>query len=444
MDVMVKIPRALVLHCFFFWAFVVSRLAQGVHYCSPTPGNVITISGESSGEIKTLLNGESSYGDNRDCVWVIDAGANKRIWIEIVTSKLQWAPSGAICEGYDYMRIRNGSSSAATEIISWCGTHKPQSLLSTGRYLFLQFKTNAQNVYKYAGVHLRFGTYDRLSCPPISSQWSNGNTSLCITVFQENITWKSAQQHCGWMQSNLIKMYSADMAVFVADQISQNTSQSSYWIGLHDIAKENVFLWIDGTKPTFDRLSSNTGVDRDDCVSVSTLTNVWLESNCDEEKPAYACSMIAGGPFPIYNIPKVGEYPVEPLEKASPLVIGLISAGVVIFILVIVVIVAVVHCKVIKKGRRQGDKRTEEINVEMDNAAQSLRLENVETANDSVNAQSPAMQSPGAASNSNAQGPTASPPAYVPNPRPSNQHIAPPGYDEAMGHPVFEYSPSNI
>ena len=80
-----------------------------VIYCNRRQETTV-ISNMISGQIKTLYPGSSYYDNNMDCTWVIDAGEGdeRAISLTVERSHLQWAPSGAICPGYDYMEIWDG------------------------------------------------------------------------------------------------------------------------------------------------------------------------------------------------------------------------------------------------------------------------------------------------------------------------------------------------
>ena len=61
-----------------------------------------------SGTIRTVLEGKGDYGNNLKCNWLLDAGENRRAYVHIVSTNLQFTPSNAICNGYDFLDFREG------------------------------------------------------------------------------------------------------------------------------------------------------------------------------------------------------------------------------------------------------------------------------------------------------------------------------------------------
>jgi hypothetical protein len=60
----------------------------------------VTITGETTGIIKTLVSGTSQYGNNLNCGWVINGGTGNRIQMLIGGVDLQSAPVYTSCGGY--------------------------------------------------------------------------------------------------------------------------------------------------------------------------------------------------------------------------------------------------------------------------------------------------------------------------------------------------------
>ena len=77
------------------------------HYCEN--GNTVTITGETTGIIKTLVSGTSQYGNNLNCGWVINGGTGNRIQMLIGGVNLQSAPVYTSCGGYDHLSIKDGN-----------------------------------------------------------------------------------------------------------------------------------------------------------------------------------------------------------------------------------------------------------------------------------------------------------------------------------------------
>ena len=86
-----------------------------MYYALPNP-NVseyiilfLSILGETEGLIVTRKQGESQYGDNYKCKWLIDAGENMRLKLTVLSTDLEWAPTYTTCSGYDNLQIIEGN-----------------------------------------------------------------------------------------------------------------------------------------------------------------------------------------------------------------------------------------------------------------------------------------------------------------------------------------------
>ena len=90
-------------HCILYTSVC---LSGSTFYCDDKKTSVIT---DPSGYIRTVNEGQAHYGNNMLCKWVIDSGSPyKRVQLTVEESDLQWAPENAICNGYDYIQIRDG------------------------------------------------------------------------------------------------------------------------------------------------------------------------------------------------------------------------------------------------------------------------------------------------------------------------------------------------
>ena len=64
--------------------------------------------GETEGTIITRREGETYYGNNYNCKWLIDAGEGKRIKLTILSMDLEWVPTYTTCSQYDNVKIIEG------------------------------------------------------------------------------------------------------------------------------------------------------------------------------------------------------------------------------------------------------------------------------------------------------------------------------------------------
>ncbi|KAL9985302.1 hypothetical protein ACROYT_G007690 [Oculina patagonica] len=89
-----------------------------------------------------------NYPTNVDCVWQITTPYNTRMRLKVQTLSIQscgeWGtPEFCSC---DYLEIRDGSSSGDRLLATFCGTKVPDALYSSGRHLWVRFKSDGQVV----------------------------------------------------------------------------------------------------------------------------------------------------------------------------------------------------------------------------------------------------------------------------------------------------------
>ena len=85
--------------------------ASSVIPCSKD-GDLVKIdlsTGDGTSQLVTRYRGDSYYGDNQHCEWLVDAGSDQgRVMVTVLENDLHWAPETAICPGYDYVEVRDG------------------------------------------------------------------------------------------------------------------------------------------------------------------------------------------------------------------------------------------------------------------------------------------------------------------------------------------------
>ncbi|OWF48164.1 uncharacterized protein LOC110453411 [Mizuhopecten yessoensis] len=288
-------------------AFAVLGKSQELYYCDN--GNVLNIAGETSGTIITRQLGEPHYSDNLHCGWKLDAGLGKRIKLTVKNVDLQWAASYALCSGYDHLSVRNGQTATSEVLLDICDSTNPYQLVSSGQYLYLYFISNDKNFYDHAGITLMFQTYDASSCPP---GWTNLSTSnFCYSLMTQPASGTSytlAQQNCGYIQSNLIKIDSRQLFNKVQAYGKNVAGLKEVWIGLNDLRKEETYQWLDGSGLTLgDKMDTFSGSKEQDCVVHNFDTQKWVVKNCDSEKKSYICEKVRVGPTTVYSVPEASD-----------------------------------------------------------------------------------------------------------------------------------------
>ena len=109
----------------------------------------------SASDVKTLTsqNYPSKPENNLNCNWIleVDSGLSPgRYIVKVTFSDLE-------VECDDSLKFYDGSSTASSLLGSYCGSShqdQPQVIYSTGRYLYVSFRTN--DILTYKGFSLRF------------------------------------------------------------------------------------------------------------------------------------------------------------------------------------------------------------------------------------------------------------------------------------------------
>ena len=109
--------------------------------------NQIQVTG--SGGAITSPNYPLTYKSNMDCTWKITVPSGKSVRLSFVgTYNLESSCSSSSGYNEDYVRIRDGSSTTSTSLGKFCGSTKPQPIVTSGRYATVQFKTDSSLQYK--------------------------------------------------------------------------------------------------------------------------------------------------------------------------------------------------------------------------------------------------------------------------------------------------------
>ena len=109
------------------------------------PGNIynnkLTLSG-SSGSLQSPQD-HNSYHSGSSCDWLITVPEGKIVKLKF--DKLDLKPSyGSECT-VDYVEVFDGKQSDGESKGKFCGDSKPEDILSSGRYMWVRFRTDPQN-----------------------------------------------------------------------------------------------------------------------------------------------------------------------------------------------------------------------------------------------------------------------------------------------------------
>lgn len=128
-----------------------SRLDVPFRAFATVPGSVAGCAGEQPlavGATPVIVSDgseDSRYGNNMHCWWQITAPTGRSVVLTFREFSLQ-PPSGSDGQCRDWVRLYDGPTKVATLIGTYCGSTLPPVMVSSGRALTLEFKTDARIV----------------------------------------------------------------------------------------------------------------------------------------------------------------------------------------------------------------------------------------------------------------------------------------------------------
>ena len=137
------------------WAFL-SLFITATQYCGE-------FFWEPTGEIKSPgFNLDIPYLPNSDCVWKISTDVNRTIALGLVDDTFDVEEGTSIYScNRDYLAVYDGENDQARRLGNFCGDaygmRAFRTLYSSGRHLYLKFKSDGKNQRK--GFHLRYQTF---------------------------------------------------------------------------------------------------------------------------------------------------------------------------------------------------------------------------------------------------------------------------------------------
>ncbi|KAK3791975.1 hypothetical protein RRG08_035466 [Elysia crispata] len=85
-----------------------------------------------------------NYPNNARCVWTITTDPDTRVMLTFSYFQLEY---GYDC-AYDFLVIRDGSDPTSNVLQRLCGSSTPETIVSTGNVMFIEFQTNYRRIYK--------------------------------------------------------------------------------------------------------------------------------------------------------------------------------------------------------------------------------------------------------------------------------------------------------
>ena len=145
-------PEALILNrfyrltnsfCFSIFDFTVRTPGK----CSPNSpflhNNNLQLTSSSGGTFRSPSY-PSYYPGGMVCTWKITVLSNKRIKLYFDNFRLE----SGLCSSNDYLEVRDGPSSTSLRKGTYCGSSAPPTITSSGRYLWVRFRSDSQTTYR--------------------------------------------------------------------------------------------------------------------------------------------------------------------------------------------------------------------------------------------------------------------------------------------------------
>lgn len=106
--------------------------------------------------------------------------------------------------------------------------------------------------------------------------------SYCYQAYNYRKNWYRSRDFCRSMGTDLISIHSRDEMDFIISHYLKVSNR--YWIGLNRIARDNQFVWSDGTKVNYlnwDKKEPNDLNNNEKCVQVwEKGPGTWNDNNC--------------------------------------------------------------------------------------------------------------------------------------------------------------------
>lgn len=103
------------------------------------------------------------YPNNMDCMWQITTPPNTRINLKVISMSIQSCDD---CK-CDFLEIRDGNSSSDRLLAKFCGSKLPGDLYSSGRHLWVRFKSDGEHVESGFAAMFKSSVIKENYCPAI-------------------------------------------------------------------------------------------------------------------------------------------------------------------------------------------------------------------------------------------------------------------------------------
>jgi hypothetical protein len=98
------------------------------------------------------------------------------------------------------------------------------------------------------------------------------------------LAWSDARAHCQAEGGDLVSLHGPSENLFAVNVL---VTTPDAWIGLHDMDREGVFVWSDGTPLDYENWEDGQPDDADatqNCIEIGPSRR-WFDGSCDDELP---------------------------------------------------------------------------------------------------------------------------------------------------------------
>ncbi|XP_039371138.1 CD209 antigen-like protein E [Mauremys reevesii] len=162
-----------------------------------------------------------------------------------------------------------------------------------GRYSQLLQWTLHTNICALESPSSNTSEPHNVSCSLCPCQWIS-NKGRCYYFSPTMSPWSNSRSSCQKEQADLVIINDREEQVF----LSQRKRQLIYWIGLTDVAKEDLWKWVDGTDLNQEKFWYDSQPDNyldEDCATLTNqlpLPHNWNDDNCNK-RLHYICEKAA-------------------------------------------------------------------------------------------------------------------------------------------------------
>jgi len=105
----------------------------------------------------TSPNYPNNYPNSKTCRWLISVPVGHRVKLTFETFLLETCLVSSTCT-CDHVEVRDGSDGGSRQLGKFCGNKKPDPIMSSGRFLWIEFDSDSSFTEKgFSATYTAFG-----------------------------------------------------------------------------------------------------------------------------------------------------------------------------------------------------------------------------------------------------------------------------------------------